>query len=149
MKEFGWGGVNGLAGGAFFLMSALSFGLQENITAFLSTLATTSYSVGPFNLSIALILSVITVVTSAGVNSFGKGANSDANQWASSALIILFGLMALPSFDAWASSGNAGAGLFLFTVAAYSVLGGVGGDSDSSDSSVPSITDTIKGGLSR
>lgn len=148
-EEFGIGGLNGLAGGAFFLMSALSFGLQENITSFLTTLSTTTYSIGPFTLSYALILSGFIVIASAGINSFGRGANSDANQWAGSALLVLLGLMAFPSFNTWASSGTAGTVLFLVTVAAYGVLGGIGGDSKESDSIISKPTDIIKGGLSR
>lgn len=149
MKEFGIGGVNGLFAGAFFLMSALSFGLQDNITSLLTTLTTDTFLFGPFQVSYALLVSAGIVVVSGGVNAFGAGANSDANQWATSALLVILGLMALPSFNAWASSGTAGMALFLVTVAAYSVLGGVGGDSEQSDSIVPSMTDVVKGGLSR
>lgn len=149
LEEFGIGATNGLMGGAFFLMSALSFGLQDNITSFLTTLTQTTFSIGPFQLSYALIASLAIVIASAGINSFGRGANSDANQWASSVLVLILGLMALPSFDAWASSGTAGILFFLVTVAGYSVIGGIGGDSTDSDSLISKPTDIIKGGLSR
>lgn len=147
LKEFGYGGVNGVLAGAFFLMSALSFGLQANIVSFLTTLTQSTFSIGPFQFSYALAASIGIVLVSGGINAFGPGANSDSNQWAGSVLLLILALMALPSFDAWASTGTVGTLFFLVTVAGYSVLGGVGGDSRDSDSWISKPTDIIKGGL--
>lgn len=149
LKEFGIGGLNGLMGGSFFLLSALAFGLEENITSFLTTLTETSTSVGPFELSYALMASIGIVLVSGGVNSLRSGANSDANQWAGMIMLGLLGLMALPSFDAWASDGSVGTIMFLVTVAGYSVLGGVGSGSRDSDSFISKPTEIITGGLKR
>jgi len=147
LQEFGFGGLNGLMGGVFFLMSALMFGLQNQITNFLTTLSTSTFNIGPFSASYALMASIAIVLVSGGVNTFISGANSDANSWAGTLVLVIIGLMAFPSFNQWASSGTAGTILFFVSVAGYSVIGGVGAESDDRDSILPGIRETIGGGL--
>lgn len=146
LREFSLGGVNGMLGFAFTFLSMLAFGLKDNITSFLTTLTQTTYTIGPFDLSYALIASFGIVAISGGLNMARHGANSDANQWGATMLLGILGLMALPGFNSWASQQGVNVIFLFLTVSAYYIIGGVGGSSTDSDSMLPSITDKIRGG---
>ncbi|MFB6144320.1 MAG: hypothetical protein ABEJ98_03340 [Candidatus Nanohaloarchaea archaeon] len=147
IKEWGAGGVTGLIGFAFILTSALAFGHLDTITSILTDLTQTSFALGPFDLSPALIGSVILVGISGGVNAFGFGANSQENTYATLGLASLFLLMGLPSFASWVLSNSAiGMILFFLSIAAYSVIGGVGINDDKNESIVGNATSKITGG---
>lgn len=130
----------------FALTSALTFGQLDTIVSVLEFMTRTFWTLGPFDLSPALGASVFLVMLSGGLNLFNFGANSKENSYATTGLSALFLLMAIPDFSTWASQGFIGAILFVGSLAAYSVIGGIGISSEKDESLVSNATSKITGG---
>ncbi|WP_414836645.1 hypothetical protein [Candidatus Nanohalococcus occultus] len=106
---------------AFSLLTAITYGLQDELESFLTSLTQTAFTLGPFEITSAMIGSTLIVIGAGGLKTLNP--DNDRSDESVLGIIVLLALMGLPQFRNWATQGAASVALFLITLGLYASIG--------------------------